>query len=50
MSSFDDTNLTDRADRQPRLRTGKIARHQRLPRDRPLYYKDWEIPAGVRIP
>lgn len=32
-----------------RLRTGKIARHQRLPRDRPLYYKQWEIPAGTII-
>lgn len=32
-----------------RLRTGKIARHQRLPRDRPLYYNEWEIPAGVRM-
>ncbi len=33
-----------------RLRTGKIARHQRLPRDQPLFYKDWEIPAGVSFP
>ena len=32
-----------------RLRTGKIARHQRVPRDRPLYFKEWEIPAGVSI-
>ncbi|CAF9914838.1 hypothetical protein IMSHALPRED_002255 [Imshaugia aleurites] len=32
-----------------RLRTGKIARHIRLPRDRPLYYKDWEIPAGTIV-
>ena len=32
-----------------RLRTGKIARHQRVPRDRPLYFNEWEIPAGVSI-
>ena len=32
-----------------RLRTGKIARHQRLPRDKPLFYKDWEIPAGTIV-
>ena len=33
-----------------RLRTGKIARHQRVPRDRPLYFNEWEIPAGVSFP
>ena len=36
--------------RPHRLRTGKIARHQRIPRDGPLQYKEWEIPAGVDIP
>lgn len=32
-----------------RLRTGKIARHQRVPRDQSLFYKDWEIPAGTIV-
>ncbi|KAL8660598.1 MAG: hypothetical protein Q9202_006407 [Teloschistes flavicans] len=32
-----------------RLRTGKIARHQRVPHGRPLQYGNWEIPAGTIV-